>query len=193
MKHYVLYIPGLSDHRGTFQQRAVKLWPLYGLRGEFVPMQWNDGEVFEQKQRRILDRIDQLNAEGYEVSLVGTSAGGGAALNVFASVPDKIHRVVVICATIGGGEHYSEHTYRKNPAFRGSMKQISTSLKTLTIDQFQRILAIQPLHDSIVRPSFARLPSGRNRRMFTVGHAFSIGYAITLGMPKTVRFIKRTK
>lgn len=166
---------------------------MYGIQSEYIPMLWADGESFKLKQRRILNRIDELHEQGYKVSLVGTSAGGGAGLNVFALATDKLHTAVFICGTLGGAEYYSNDTYRKNPAFRESMQLVPGSLNKLDDNQKQRILAIQPLFDAIVQPRFAHMPGGKNRRMFTAGHVFSIGYAITLGMPKTVRFIKRTK
>lgn len=192
-KHYLIYLPGLGDVPGTSQKRAVSWWRIFGVQSEFFPVGWADGESFAAKQQRLQIRIDTLAKDGYKVSLVGTSAGGGAVVNVFAGAHDKLHKVVTVCGTIGGAKLFNPVTYQKNPAFEQSMRMIDKSLASLTQEDKRRILALQPLFDPIVYPHLARVPGAHNRRILTLTHVFSIAHAITFGMPKIIRFIKRSK
>jgi hypothetical protein len=54
MKHAILYVPGLGDHRNGGQRLVVWLWRLYGVRSEVVLMEWHTAETLEAKLARLL-------------------------------------------------------------------------------------------------------------------------------------------
>jgi pimeloyl-ACP methyl ester carboxylesterase len=192
-KNYIIYIPGLGDSKVSGQQKAVNLWRLHGVKAYLFQMRWDNGEAFEPKLERLLAHIDKAHSEGYEVSLVAASAGASAALNAFARRKDVIQGVVCICGQILGYNHVSGYTFKRNPAFGESMQMLKTSLEELTMDDRQRILSLHPVADPVVPVRDTRLPGSIEGRLPTTGHAISIGYAMTIGSRKIMRFLKRQK
>jgi len=190
MKHAIIYIPGLGDHRSRGQRAATWLWQLYGVRTEIVRMEWRVAVPFETKLSRLLTRIDDLHAAGYSVSLVGVSAGAGAAVNAFARRQDVVSRVVCICGKLRNPETISSQTYRKNPAFAESMQLLPASLLGVADDTRRRILSIRPLADTSVPPQDTIIPGAVTKTIPTSGHVLSIAACITLYSFSVVRFIK---
>lgn len=193
-KYYVIYIPGLGDRKVKGQQKAVNVWRRHrGITPYIFQMRWDDGEAFQPKLDRLLSRIDQANVDGYEVSLVAASAGASAALNAYSQRRDVIHGVVCICGQILGPNHISAYTYKTNPAFKESMQMLPDSLEALGSDDRRRILSLHPIKDLLVPVEDTYLAGAVLRRMPTSGHAFSIGYALTVGSSKIMRFLRSVK
>lgn len=192
-KHAVIYIFGLSDHNARGQELAVKLWKVYGVRPETFHMYWNTPEPFGDKLERLLTRIDDLAGQGHAVSLVGTSAGASVAIAAYAARPQTVHAVVCICGKLRSPETISPYIYRKNPAFQTSMSLVAPNLKMLDALQRDRILSLRPFADYQVPPADTIIPGAHNRRIFSAGHAFSIGTGILFYVPFFLWFIKRPK
>lgn len=189
-KHYLIYVPGLSDHPGHGQAFAVKLWRTYGVKSEVMKMRWAEGNDFDEKLGRLLARIDELTDLGYAVSLVGASAGGAAVMNAYARRP-SLHAVVSICGILNPAVKVNPRYYRENPAFKTAMNYLGPSLEKLDLDQRRRILSIRPLADSVVYPRNTKLAGASHAVIPTMGHAFSIAFGILFYVPAFVIFIKR--
>ncbi|TAH36609.1 hypothetical protein EYC59_00320 [Candidatus Saccharibacteria bacterium] len=190
-KNAVIYVFGLSDHRARGQTLAVKTWRLYGVTPQVFHMYWHEPRPFADTLAKLLARIDELVGKGYAVSLVGTSAGASVAIAAYAARPATLHAVVCICGKLRNPETISPYTYRTNPAFRESMAQTATNLEKLNPEQRSRILSIRPVSDGLVPPADTVVSGAHHRRLYTRGHAFTIGYCVVLYAPFFLRFIKR--
>jgi hypothetical protein len=190
-KYYVIYIPGLGDSKVTGQQKAINLWRLQGVKPYLFQMLWDDGEALQPKLDRLIAVIDAAHDDGYEVSLVAASAGVSAALHAFSVRKHTVKGVVSICGQILGYNHVSNYTYTRNPAFGESMQCLPNSLEALTAEDRSRILSLHPVADPGVPVRDTRLPGSIEGRLPTTGHAVSIGYALTIGSRKILRFLKQ--
>lgn len=183
-------MPGLGDSRAFGQKIAVKTWLLYGVKPRTFQMKWaSDTETYQSKEAALLTQVDLLMQQGHSVSLVGSSAGASAVLNAFVDRP-TIQGVVVICGKIQRPEAVRDALYGQNPAFRESMSKLNITLKRLTDEQRSRIWSIRPIVDFTVPVADMRIQGVRQGFIPTIGHAPSIGFAITLGAYNCLRFLK---
>lgn len=190
MMRHAIYVPGLGDNYHTGQRIALWFWRLFGVRVHYLPLIWADGQPFEPKFERLLRKIDELLAAGKTVSLVGVSAGAGAALNAYAERQAQIHCVVLIVGKVRNPHTISDRVYRKNPAFKGSMNKLDDNLKRLGKAERQRILSIHGVTDLSVPPSDTLIDDANEKKIPTMGHVPSIAWAITLGNHTICRFIR---
>lgn len=191
MKHAVIYVPGLGDHRSRSQQRVLRAWQAYGIKTAVVCMQWRTDEPFAAKLKRLLTAIDDFRARGYRVSLIGVSAGASAVINAYAARPSEVQRVVCICGKLRNPETIHPVTFRRNPAFLESLERLPKSIEVLTAAQRERILSIRPLADESVPPQDTFVPGAKVKTIPTVGHVVSIATAITAYSFSIVRFVRK--
>jgi pimeloyl-ACP methyl ester carboxylesterase len=190
-QHHVIYVPGIADdlyHHGL----AVKIWRLYGVRGHCHVMPWLGQEGFEPKFQRLLGEINKYAEQGHKVSLAGASAGASAVLNAYVAQPSKINGVVLICPKINGPETVSKKTYRKNPAFKESLELLQINLPKLTThDKATRIISYISPADGSIPYAGSVIPGVPEKRLPAIRHGYAIIYALTLGVPSFIRFLKR--
>lgn len=187
----VIYLPGLGDENDYGRlPRLLKAWKIYGLNVHYHHLGWADKEPFQPKLQRILDKIDSLTSDGGRVALIGTSAGASAALSAFSERSDKVSSVVCICGKIQNPKTVSEDRYAINPAFKDSLYQLPNSLEKLSKKDRSNILSIHPLYDSIVPVPDTMIEGAKAKTIPTVGHTFSIGFALIFGSIGISNFIK---
>jgi hypothetical protein len=189
-QHHIIYVPGLGDPRYRLQGWSIKLWRLYGVRAHYFPLIWGDGQAFELKFHRLLDKIDELSEQGHAISLAGISAGASAALNAYAERKGKISGVVCICGKINNPQTMYPSVFRKNPAFKDSLMRLPRSLQLLNSRNRARIMSIHPLSDHIVPPPDTIIPGAKEKTVFSAGHIFTIATQITFGAPSFIHFLK---
>ena len=191
-KLHLIFIPGLGDAKPTFQRLAVKTWRLYGVDSELFQMNWADGEAWSSKYERLLDRIDRLTSADRKVALVGASAGGAAAINAFADRRGRIAGVVLISGKIQRPEAIGQKIRQQNPAFAAAADACPAALKRLDSDARSRIQSRFALFDETVWIRDSMVDGADNVRVFTVGHALTIGLQLVFGAGGFIRFVKRT-
>lgn len=189
--HHVIYLPGLGDVKKHSQDRILSLWRIFGLKVHYAQIGWADGELFEPKLKRILELVDSLSKSYGKISIIGTSAGASAAINVFAARPKQIASVVCICGKLRNPQTISKERYVVNPAFEGSIKILSPSLEALSDEDRSKILSIRPLTDGVVTPRDTYIDGARSKTIPSFGHVASIVFALTLGSFGIARFVKR--
>lgn len=190
MKHHVIYVPGLGDHRARAQHLVAGYWRLYGVVGHIHTMNWCGKEAFPPKLDRLLKQIDELTRNGDKVSLVGTSAGASAVLNAFAARLDKVSGVACICGKINNPPANSPY-YVDNPAFKESLHELQRILPKLGSEDRARVMSIRPLYDGLVPPADTIIPGAQNRIIPTAGHSLSIAAALVFGSPIMIGFLKK--
>ena len=188
--HTIIYIPGLGDRRLRGQGAVLKLWRFYNVNTKIYPILWDEKGPLSGKFTDLLNTVDSLAEKGHKVSLVGVSAGASTALSVFAKRPESINGVVCICGKIQNSQSVHPATYKANPRFRESMRQLDKLLPNLTKSQLKKVLSIHPLGDNTVPPKDTKIPGSYEKTIPTFGHVFSIAYSITVGSFGIVRFLK---
>lgn len=186
-----IYVPGLGDDRTLGQDKAVKGWQSVGIKLEYYPVGWADGELFEAKLARLLKHIDELYEKAGPVALLGASAGAGCVLNAAAQRPDKVFAVVSICGKINN-PRFADPVFNTNPAFAGSLKMLPGSLRILQ-EKHTPILSVNSVYDQRVPLKDTVIDGAQTIRMPMILHVPTIAYAITLGKHRIARWIRSNK
>jgi predicted peptidase len=190
MANYVLYIPGVSDHKDIFQQRALKSWDKFNLDVRFIKVNWYDNEPFKDKLKRIIQLVDELSVKGSTISLVAASAGCSMAINVYQMRKNKINSIVFICGKMVNPNNIQSHYKRDNPSFLESVIESDKNIKKLTARDKEKILTIHPLYDEVVNKRDGIIAGARNETLVAVGHAIGIISAISIYKRVSINFIK---
>lgn len=185
-RHYIIYIPGLGDHYDPGRKLALRMWRIFGIRTQFVPMQWDKPGDYTEKLRRIKEEVATAQKAGYSVSLVGESAGASAALNTAAITPG-LHHVITLAGVNSSDLPISPVTRKRSPAFAIAAAKINESLKQVDTS---RIHTIRGLTDRIVWTRYNDIPGAKNHTVFTFGHFFTIVACLTVLSPYVISIAK---
>ncbi|MDB5170869.1 MAG: hypothetical protein JWO35_563 [Candidatus Saccharibacteria bacterium] len=188
---HLIYITGLGDHNVDNQRRAVDTWRWYGVESEVFQVLWADREPWQPKFDRLLARIDDLNAQGKDVGLVGVSAGATAVINAYAARKGVLVGVVLIAGKVNRPAAIGGRFRSDNPAFITSALNCQDALVTLTAEDRRRILSRFGIIDEVVPFKDSIITGARNRVSLTIGHTPTIGLQISFGAWSFIHFLKR--
>lgn len=189
-KLHVLYIPGLGDETVAGQRLAVRTWRLWGVESELFQMHWADSEDWDTKLKRLLARVDELNAKNKPVAIVAASAGASAAINIFALRKTQIAGCVLVASKVNHAETIGEKYRRQNPAFVQSAQMCEKALANLNNADRKRIMSRYAAFDALIPRRDSYIAGARNRVLWSAGHAFTIATQILFGAPLFLRFLK---
>lgn len=192
--HTVIIIPGLGDGV-ELMEFATRHWKWVGLYPLVYSVGWRDGErSFTPKLTRLLELIDTLHESGKRVSLVGTSAGGSAAMNAFIERRDAIHRVINVCGRLRVGPTKGLWSFaaktKSSPAFADSVMMCESHQKTISDKDLKRVMTIRPIFDEIVPTDTVELDGAHNRVIPSMGHVLSIALSMTFFSYQLASFLK---
>lgn len=193
-KHSVIIIPGLGDPVGILRILTAH-WKIYGLNPIIHRVGWKDGEEFQPKLAKITDLIDKLVAKGDTVSLVGTSAGGSAAVNAFILRRNKIHRIINVCGRLRTGPEEGYRSFQLktagSKAFAQSVKLAEAKEPELTKTDRKKIMTVHAMFgDELVPPETVSISGAYNTSVPTGAHMLSIGAALSVFPSRLIKFIK---
>lgn len=189
MRHVVIYVTGLNDHRVKFQKIAAGSWRIYGVRPIVFQTGWADNNSFSEKLDRLLMLIDRSEDGGNKVSLVAASAGASLAVAAYAR-NKNINAVVFICGKLNRPEAVGEKYYAQNPAFRDAMKQLNSNVAKLNEVQRSRIMSIAPLFDETVAKKDTYISGAKNIVFPALFHVPAIALIISLFSFLPISFLK---
>lgn len=176
MRRRVLYIPGLGDDYDAGRRLALRLWRIYGVRAELIPMRWAHEATYEAKYNRVLAAIKAAETRGEEVVLIGESAGGSMALNVFADRP-SVEKVITICGVNSPHISIAPRLKHRNPAFAESVSRLAVAIPKIDVTKLSILYA---LYDESVAPQYTRIPAATLKRVPGVGHLLTIALLLTI-------------
>lgn len=195
LKHSVIIIPGLGD-RTRMLAWTVNHWRCYGLDPIVYSVGWRDGEdSFRPKVKRLIELIDELVKKGNRVSLVGTSAGGSAAINAFVKRKRTIHRVITVCSRLRVGPTMGLRCFvsktKSSPAFGESVRLCESGIRNLSTADRRKIMTVRAMFgDELVPPETTIIDGALNIEIPTGEHMFSIGVALTVFSKSLISFLK---
>lgn len=184
----ILYIPGLGDGYDFLRTKALHGWKKRQLSTELVPMRWYEGGSYQQTFDRSRQRIMHYQSEGYAVSLIGESAGGSMAINLFAANP-TVHRLMTIAGVNSPAAPVAQYLRDKSPAFDGSLRALGISLTSLTDDQRSRIINVTARADPTVSPKHSQIAAAQHYTVPIIGHLTTIAYCLTFGRHQIIRSV----
>jgi len=197
-KDYVIFIPGLGDNKAALNW-ALRLWRCGGVQAEVYRFDWTNTSagVLLQKQSRFLDRIDELLARGFRVSLVGISAGGSVVLNAFRERQNMVHAVINICGRLRDGFPNAQPALQDfsntAPVFHDSVVQIGATTGCISAESRGKILTVRPFFDREVPVETVPFCGAQNTQIMSVCHGLSISVALIFHRHKMMRFLQRQK
>lgn len=199
-EHHIVMIPGLND-QNFLQKKAMELvaqhWKRYGVVGHVVSPNWEDGESFKIKLRKILKVIDELVDKAYAVSVLGLSAGGSAALNAFALRKKVLKAAVNGTGRLKAGENVRPSlrwAARNSPAFAQSVLLFENKNEpTLSKSDRRKILTLRPQLDEIVPSPTVAVAGADNRIMPVVGHLLGGAYVGLVMGKEILAFLNKRK
>jgi predicted alpha/beta hydrolase family esterase len=189
-KLHLIYVPGLGDHRVGGQQKLVDTWKWWGVTAELFQTGWADGEEWDPKFERLLQRIDRASSSGKAVGLVGASAGATAVINAFHARHDSVVGVILIAGKINRPHAISASLTRKNTALGAAAHTAFIALSDLSKNERARIMSRYALIDPIVPAVDSHIPGARNRVQLSMGHAFTIASQMLFAAPLFIRFLR---
>lgn len=198
-EHKVIVIPGLGDHRTKPLELAVNHWRSQGLDPIVHAVGWHDAEdSFSPKLHKLVEMIDRFVGQGDTVSLVGTSAGGSAALNAFIERKNVVHRMINVCGRLKVGPTTGFRSFesksKSSSAFAESVKLCEAQEKSLTAIDRQKIMTVRAMFgDELVPPETTILQGAYNTRVPTPEHVLSISAALTAFSRPLIVFLKQSK
>ena len=191
MKHYIIYIPGLGDRYDGLRRFLLFFWRIFGVTVEHVPMKWYDSKPYEEKYKRVDSAIRNAQTLGYTVSVIGESAGGSMAMNIFAG-NDTIYRMISLCGVNTARSPIASSIFRKGPAFKTSVASIADSQTDVEKDKIDHITSITALYDPTVPVARNSIPGARHVKLWSIGHFPTIVLALSLLSFIVVREVRRT-
>ncbi|GEM_PF-2809248 len=142
MQHLVI-IPGISDSTKKLTLITKNWDKTYNIKPHIVKFGWQGNDKNLNSRLKIIGKyIDNLLEEGKEVSLLGTSAGGSAVINLFYPRTDKIKKVITICGRVRDPNVRKmwNHKPQDLGVYEESVKLSEKNLKKLDPQDKERIL-----------------------------------------------------
>lgn len=189
MKYYIIYIPGLGDSYDGLRRFLLFFWRIYGIKVEHVPVKWYDGKSYQEKYKRVAAAVQNAQTLGYTVSVMGESAGGSMAMNIFAR-NESIHRLISLCGVNSYKTPISPRIFERGPAFKESVSILNAS-QAGAIKRVQQITSITALYDETVPIKSNIIPGARRVTIWSIGHLITIVLSLSILSFIPIREVRR--
>lgn len=182
-KDVVVFIPGLGDDRLGFVKRAIPFWQEKGFGPQIHIMPWNDQNPLKLKLERLFQHIEDLSST-YRVNIIGTSAGGVAALYSKTKRPELVHKAINVCGRIrkgsGVGFRAFERQVSKSPSFREAVILFENLESNIPKSRRSEIMCIRPKFglDELVPGETVFIEGANNVEVNRIEHALTINYVV---------------
>lgn len=196
----VLYINGLGD--GTTQEyeaMAFKKMRHLGFNVVHAHVQWRKEQDFSKLLEELVLQARELVENDNELTIIGLSAGGSMALNLYAKLNNKNIKIISIIGRLRKGfvlpwsyrtmkraAHFG--TRHESKIFYDSVMHCEDStIPSLAIVDRQNIITLKPITDLIVPLNTMSIAGVKNIRIPALGHVM----ACSVGLNKAADFLKK--
>ena len=189
----LLIIPGLGDDVRYTKFLTGNWEKKYNIKSHVVAFGWwGDSNKFNERFEKMKKYLDDFIEKNENVSILGISAGGSAAINLFSQKKDKLRYAVIVCGRLHDSNLRSMWYLRKKDlgVFEESIKLCEKNIDQLSEGDKKRILTIRPLYDEIVPVRTMTIKGAENKRINSVQHMVSISLALTLYSGIIAKFLK---
>ena len=181
MKTHIIYIPGLGDRYDPFRRASLKLWRLWGVTAQHVPITWYDGGSFDQKYEYVAEAI--RTAKGKRIVLIGESAGGTLALLAGNKEPG-VSRVITLCGVARPTTPVSQYLRKKAPA-------LDTGVDSLPVDFSVDVHSVRAAIDPVVGAAYSSTKGATQHVIWSIGHLTTIVLCLTILAPIITAIAKK--
>jgi pimeloyl-ACP methyl ester carboxylesterase len=183
MTKHLIIIPGVGDDHPVYHKGA-RVFAWLGFEPQVHVFGWNSADAASYSTR-----IAQLNSlvsslKG-EVFLLGVSAGGSAAVNCFAILPNKITKTVTLCSPL------MAFSSRINPLLAVSIEHTEKYLAVLPAEAKQRLLSLHAVFDTVVPIRLSKPGGVRSKILPSILHPITIFLGLTVFAGVISRFFKQ--
>jgi pimeloyl-ACP methyl ester carboxylesterase len=196
-EHHIIYVPGLRDtatFNRLFHPIVAWVWRQQGFYPHVYLPHWEEGKSFQPKLDGIIKLIDELKAEGHNVSLIGQSAGGSAVLNAFSERRNLVNGVVNVTGRLRTGIRVKpslNQATRISPAFKQSVLMFENQNEpTLIQADRRRIMTYRPWFDETVPVSTVPIEGATNLVSPFPEHSAGGGFICTVLSGKISGFLR---
>jgi esterase/lipase len=181
----LVIIPGIGDRSWAYGVFAW-IWHLHGFDVHVIPFGWADYHAdITAKTQNFMQQLARVDSR--KLYIVGVSAGGPAAVNVYAGHA-AVERIAVVAAPLERFQHAIE-----NQLLDKSITRAQAELDAFSDKQKSRILSAYGLYDQVVPVRMSNPGGVRRTRVWMVWHAFIIFAGMTFGSFRLSRFLKTGK
>jgi hypothetical protein len=186
MNKVVLYINGLGD--GTtqaYEAAAFKKMEACGFKPIHAHVRWREEQDFEKVLERLTKQAQDLIKKNGSLVIVGLSAGGSMALNIYNNLKDQDIRVINIIGRLHRGRvpSWSYRTLERSSHFNTPHESKSfyhsviycedTVIPFLTSKDKKRVVMLKPYADLVVPLHTMNIQGVRNIRIPAFGHSMA--------------------
>ncbi|HXE10067.1 MAG TPA: hypothetical protein VN554_01440 [Verrucomicrobiae bacterium] len=183
----VLYINGLGD--GAWNRREhimASNLERHGHRMEHAHLDWLANGGFESRLQETVGQAETILRDEGRLAIVGSSAGGSMAVNVFGALESEDVFAVNMCGRLAEGDLAATDwrtldnmahlgTSRASQSFYDSVKFCEEeTVPNLTDEQKKRLLIFHQLFDFVVPHQTMLIPGVDNKRLAVIGHGLGI-------------------
>lgn len=184
MRKQLILITGVGNHDRLFAFFAF-VWRLFGYEAHVEAFGWSDdASQFESKMANLLANIDRCR--GKPVYVIGSSAGGTAAVHALAARPEAIAKIATLCSPL------KTMPDLQNPLLETSIARLPASFSRFNAATREKLLSVHTSYDDVVDTSLSKLPDVRTYQLPTRGHGFTIFMGLTI-MSFPIRRFFRSK
>lgn len=183
MERSIILLPGLGEHL-SITRFATRDWnKRYGVNVVIPHIGWYDQESLKPKIQRLDTLIDDLHNAG-PLALIGLSAGGSLAFNLFFTHQNQISQAINVCGRLRTGNpgrtmRSLEHASKRSLSFRESVLLFEQRENSLSKRDRERLMTIRPFFgDEVVPPETVALPGAHNTVVYSGEHVLSIGLSV---------------
>lgn len=186
-----LYFNGLTNGRTRRrEQLAMRYLAKCGIMVEHVSIDWRSDESFEDLLDRLTKLTKQKLREYGELTLIGASAGGSLALNVFGRISNNKLRAITLCSRLRLAKlPWWDRRMLKRMAYIGTPKAsqkfydsvvycTKMTIPKLTKADKKRIIIVRQLADTVVPRATMGINGVRVYKVFAIGHGWGIAAAV---------------
>ncbi len=178
-----LYVNGLGYGNLTPKDRLAKWWwKRSGRTIEHAGINWYGGGSLEEKVEQVENKVDQMLKVFGGVAIIGGSAGGGLALNVFSKMKHKNVCAITAHARVKVGDYEDSdrmslsrrahmNSRRPAPSFVDSVTYVeSVVIPGFSDDDKSRLLNLTQIRDRVVDIDLMKIEGVQTHRARTAGH-----------------------
>ena len=188
---YLIIIPGLTDGISKLTSITKGWEEKHGISPHIIKFGWQGVDKDLNSRLKIIgENIDDILKEEKDVSLLGTSAGGSAVINLFYPRRKKINKVINVCGRVSKVENIKPVFKNDMTLFKNSVIKCEKIIKKLSVEDKEKILTIRPVYDEVVSTKDMIITGTTNKRIISAEHILSIKLAMTLYSKIIVDFLK---
>ncbi|MEO6513610.1 MAG: hypothetical protein ABIR37_02880, partial [Candidatus Saccharimonadales bacterium] len=157
---------------------------MFGFKPRVHVFGWDSADPASYDQR-IADLNQTVSALDGEIYLLGVSAGGSAAVNSFAMLPEKVTKTVTLCSPL------KAFSTQVNPLLAVSIGHTEDFLATMSEDRKKRLLSVHAIFDPVVPTRLSKPAGVKSLTLPSILHPVTIYLGLTLFSGPIARFFKQ--